>query len=320
MVIYSRIQNSSVQNVSLDANQQIANLSMLEVGSSGSWGCSVCESKLIQKLSAFMTLSEAELSVLERLSKNRRTFVVGRDLIHQGQSDQKAYILNSGWACAYKILQDGQRQIVDFQMPGDFMGFRNILLNMSDLSIEPVTDIEVTEINISDLLGVFDSAPRLMIAVEWALFRDEAVMVEHLIDVARRNSTERVAHFLLELGLRLELVGMANQSGYACPLTQNLLADAIGLSQAHVNRVLRVLRENGMVTFRDGFVRFDDYASLTKFAQFDATYLDQAAPSLRPSLLFSKVSPRVANTAYKSTKYSNGGVPGQYELMNSGVS
>jgi CRP-like cAMP-binding protein len=265
-----------------------------------------------------MILSEAELSILERFSKNRRTFVAGRDLIHQGQSDQVAYILNSGWACSYKLLQDGQRQIVDFQIPGDFLGLRSILLNTSDHSIEPVTDIEVTEINIADLLDVFASTPRLMIAVLWAVSRDNALVVEHLIDVGRRSASERMAHFLLELGLRLELVGMANQSGYACPLTQYLLADAVGLSAVHVNRVLRKLRDNGMVTFRDGFVRFDDYVSLTEFAQFDPTYLDQAAPRLRPSLLSGKVNLRVANGGAKSTKYSHGAVPGHFELAKRG--
>ncbi len=74
---------------------------------------------LVRKLGAFVALSDAELSVLASLHKRRRTFVAGRDLVHQGQSDQAAYILASGWACSYKLLEDGQRQIVDFQIPGD---------------------------------------------------------------------------------------------------------------------------------------------------------------------------------------------------------
>lgn len=235
---------------------------------------------LLRKLGAFVALSEAEISVIDRLHKRRRTFVAGRDLVHQGQSDQAAYILMSGWACSYKILQDGQRQIVDFQIPGDFLGLRSVLLHMSDHSIEPVTDIEVTEVHVSDLLGAFAQTPRLATAVLWAASRDEAMVVEHLVDIGRRDAAERMGHFLLELGSRLTLVGMGSKAGYDCPLTQYLLADAMGLSAVHVNRVLRQLREAGLVTFRDGHVAFDNYERLTEFADFDPTYLDQIGPLL----------------------------------------
>ncbi|MBE0455200.1 MAG: Crp/Fnr family transcriptional regulator [Roseovarius sp.] len=237
-------------------------------------------SPFVRKLGAFVALSAPELSVLASLHKRRRTFVAGRDLIHQGQSDQAAYILASGWACSYKLLEDGQRQIVDFQMPGDFLGLRSILLNVSDHSIEPVTDIEVTEIHITDLLDAFAQTPRLATAVLWAASRDEAMVVEHLVDLGRRDAVKRMAHFLLELGARLALIGLGSKDGYACPLTQYLLADALGLSAVHVNRALRKLREGGMVTFRDGFVAFDDYDQLASFAQFDPSYMDHKGPLL----------------------------------------
>lgn len=235
---------------------------------------------LVRKLSSFVALSEAGLGVLESLHKRRRTFVAGRDLVHQGYSDQSAYILISGWACSYKLLADGQRQIVDFQIPGDFLGLRSVVLHISDHSVEPVTDIEVTEVHLSDLMGVFSSTPRLATAVFWAVSRDEAMVVEHLVNIGRRDAEERVAHFLLELGARLALVGLGSRTGYACPLTQYLLADALGLSSVHINRVLRKLREAGMVSFRDGFVTFNNYDRLVEFADFERTYLDQIGPLL----------------------------------------
>lgn len=219
--------------------------------------------------------------MLESLHKRRRTFVAGRELLHQGQSDQSAYILVSGWACSYKILQDGQRQIVDFQIPGDFLGLRSVLLKMSDHSIEPITDIEMTEILVTDLMEAFAQTPRLALAILWAASRDEAMVVEHLVDIGRRNSVERTAHFLLELGARLTLIGAGSQSGYHCPLTQQHLADALGLSAVHVNRVLRQLREMGLLTFRGGFVRIENYERLAHFAEFEPAYLDQNGPLLR---------------------------------------
>jgi CRP-like cAMP-binding protein len=101
---------------------------------------SVEHSPLTRKLSAFVALSKVELAVLERLHQRRRTFAAGRDLVHQGQSDQAAYILSSGWVCSYKIQPDGTRQIVDFQVPGDFLGLRSVLLRTSDHSFEPIVD------------------------------------------------------------------------------------------------------------------------------------------------------------------------------------
>ncbi|MEX1660738.1 Crp/Fnr family transcriptional regulator [Thioclava sp. 15-R06ZXC-3] len=239
------------------------------------------DSPLSRKLATFVALSDTELAVLDSLHKRRRIFVAGRDLVLQGQTEQAAYILCSGWACSNKLLQDGQRQIVDFQIPGDFLGLRSVLLHISDHSIEPVTDIEVTEILASDLLDAFAHTPRLATAVLWAASRDEAMVVEHLVDVGRRNAAERMAHFLLELGARLSLVGMGEKASFACPLTQYHLADALGLSAVHINRVLRQLREAGMVTFRDGRVTFDNYEKACAFTQFDPTYLDQHGPLLK---------------------------------------
>jgi CRP-like cAMP-binding protein len=238
-------------------------------------------SPLARKLAAFVALSETELAVLERLHSRRRVFVAGRDLVHQGQSEHAAYILAAGWVCSYKLQPDGTRQIVDFQVPGDFLGLRSVLLRTSDHSFEPVVRIEAAEVLAADLLDALAKTPRLATAILWAASRDEAMVVEHLVGVGRRDADARVAHFLLELASRLALVGMGGRAGYECPLTQYHLADALGLSAIHVNRILRRLREDGLVTFRDGHVRFDDHDRLVALAQFDPAYLDQDGPLLK---------------------------------------
>lgn len=138
----------------------------------------------------------------------------------------------------------------------------------------------MSEIKASDLIDAFSQNQRLATAVLWAASRDEAMVVEHLIDLGRRNAIERLAHFLLELGSRLTLIGTGNTAGYACPLTQYHLADALGLSAVHVNRALRQLREKGLVTFQNGRVNFDSYDRLVAFAGFDPAYLDQTGPFL----------------------------------------
>lgn len=237
-------------------------------------------SPLTRKLSAFVALSKAELAVLARLHRRSRTFASGRDLVHQGQSDQAAYILSKGWVCSYKLQPDGTRQIVDFQIPGDFLGLRSVLLRTSDHSFEPIVDIEAAEVLTRDLLNAFAETPRLATAILWAASRDEAMVVEHLVGIGRRDADARMAHFLLELGSRLMLVGFGSKEGYDCPLTQYHLADALGLSAVHVNRVLRQLREAGLLTFRDGRVTFHDLERLVALAEFDPAYLDLTGPLL----------------------------------------
>ena len=238
-------------------------------------------SPLARKLGAFVALSEPELAALAVFHQRRRTFEPGVDLVRQGQLGQLAYILADGWVCSYKLLPSGTRQIVDFQVPGDFLGLRSVLFRTSDHNVEAMTKVEVSEVLPNDLIDAFANTPRLATAVLWAASRDEAMVVEHLVDIGRRNALERTAHFLLELGARLKLVGLGTRQGYACPLSQYMLADALGLSAVHINRVLRQLREEGLLTFRSGQVIFDDFERLVELADFDTAHLDQDGPLLR---------------------------------------
>ena len=105
----------------------------------------------------------------------------------------------------------GTRQIVDFQIPGDFLGLRSVLFRTADHNIEPITTVEASEVLARDLLEAFAKTPRLATAVLWAASRDEAMVVEHLVDLGRRNALERTVHFLLELGARLKLVGLGSR-------------------------------------------------------------------------------------------------------------
>jgi len=240
----------------------------------------ISDSPLARKLGTYVALSEVELLVLENLHKRRRSLDAGKDLFLEGQTGQCAYILAAGWVCSYKILPDGGRQIVDFQIPGDFLGLRSVLLRAADHNVQAVTPIEISEVSANDLLNAFSKTPRLAAAVLWAASRDEAMVVEHLVGLGRRDAAERTAHLLLELGSRMVLAGLGTPAGYPCPLSQYLLSDALGLSAVHINRVLRQLREDGLVTFRKGKVIFDDFDGLVEFADFDKSYLDDG-PLLR---------------------------------------
>lgn len=241
----------------------------------------ILKSPLTRKLAAFVAMSDADLEILTRFHRSRKTFLPGHEMVTEGQSDQTAFILAEGWACSYKIMPDGERQIVDFQIPGDFLGLRSVLFRTSDHSIEAITRIEASVVVSSDLLDGFGQSARLATAILWAASRDEAMVVEHLVNLGRRSADERMGHVLLELGARLKLVGLGDKTGFDCPLTQYHLADALGLTPVHVNRVLRNLREAELLTFKKRRVTIHDFERLKEFSGFDIDYRDHDGPLLR---------------------------------------
>jgi CRP-like cAMP-binding protein len=226
-------------------------------------------SALVQKLNRFLPLESDELASLAGLEARRRQIPALTEVVHERQEGHHAFILQEGWACAYKLLPDGGRQVIDFSIPGDFMGLRSVLLRASDHAFAAVSDIVVAEVSARQMIETFQRVPRLGAAIE-------AMVVEHLVNIGRRSALVRTAHLLLELGLRLQLVGLGSQSGFACPLNQYLLADALGLTAIHVNRVLRQLRELRLVTFREGHVEFHDLEGLRALAEYHGGYLDQS--------------------------------------------
>jgi CRP-like cAMP-binding protein len=222
-----------------------------------------------------LSLDEVELAVIGRLEERRRSITAGTELVHERQVGHHAYILKEGWACSYKLLPDGGRQVIDFPIPGDVVGLRSVLLRAADHSFAAVTDVAVAEVTAAQMMAVFEQAPRLGVALLWAASRDEAMVVEHLVNIGRRSALVRTAHFLVELGLRLQWAGLGSATGFACPLNQYLLADAVGLTAIHVNRILRQLRERKLLTFRDGKVVFHDLHRLRQLAGHHSGYLDQ---------------------------------------------
>ncbi|MFK0166463.1 Crp/Fnr family transcriptional regulator [Rhizobium sp. NPDC090279] len=209
----------------------------------------------------------------DTLPTHKRTFMKGHDLIHEGQRGQNAYLLRDGWACSYRILHDGTRQIINFHIPGDLVGIRRLITFASDDNLCAITRMEAEEISVDDLSIALRGNSCLAMSILWSAFRDEAIVTQHLIDVGRRHPINRAAHLFLELGSRLNLAGLGTKTAFECPLTQSLVADALSLTTVHFNRVLRQLRELNAMTFHDGRVAFLDSRKLEHLADFDSSYL-----------------------------------------------
>jgi CRP-like cAMP-binding protein len=161
-------------------------------------------------------------------------------------------------------------------VPGDCLGLRSVLLRTSDHSFATITDALVSIVPSQRITSLFHDRPRLGAAILWAASRDEAMTVEHLVNIGRRSAIEGMAHLILELYERLQLVGLATPTGFDCPLNQHAFADALGLSAIHVNRTLRQLRERGLITLSGHRLVIHDPEKLRELAEYDSSYLDQS--------------------------------------------
>lgn len=232
------------------------------------------DSVLARKLNTFLPLSPDELTCLAEIQSAPVTVKRGQELVHEGQTGHKAFVFHAGWACSYKNLPDGGRQIISFPIAGDCVGLRSVLLRTADHSFSTLTDAVVSSVTSAHVLRCVTEFPRLGAALLWAASRDEAMVVEHLVRIGRRSAVERTAHFFMELAERLSLIGLATEAEFKCPLSQFVLADALGLTAIHVNRVLRQLREQGLLTVRKGRVHIHDLNRLRKLAGFQGGYLN----------------------------------------------
>ena len=226
------------------------------------------ETALVRKLDAFVELTGAEKVCLAELQSPPFAVKRGKELLQEGHAGNRVVILRTGWASSYKDLPDGARQIINFPVPGDCVGLRSVLLRTSDHSFAALTDAQVSFVEATRMLELLDDSPRLRAAFLWSAARDEAMTVEHLVSIGRRNALERTAYFFMELAERLKLVGLAEETEFRCPLNQYVLADALGLSAIHVNRVLRLLRELNLLTLKAGKVFLLDIDGLRKLAGY----------------------------------------------------
>lgn len=202
-----------------------------------------------------------------------RTVRPGREIVSEGRPCSSVFLLTEGIAIRYRILRDGQRQILNFLLPGDFAGITSCRFESALFSIKTLTDTSLRPIPLQRLLALFETHPRLAAKLFWSFACEAAILGEHLIAIGRRSATERVAHFLLELLVRLQERGLAEERSYRLPLTQELISDALGLSLPYVNRVLAKLRTDGLVRIKDKLVVIDNIEELAAVADFESGYL-----------------------------------------------
>ncbi|HUN41464.1 MAG TPA: Crp/Fnr family transcriptional regulator [Acetobacteraceae bacterium] len=228
---------------------------------------------LADKLTAYLTLSAEEFDYLAALHEPRRKLARHRDIIVAGRRYDQLFILCSGVVSRYKVLADGKRQILNLGLPGDLIGLPSSLFDAAVNSVSAVTDVIIAPVPFAKLFALFSRFPRVATALFWSSASEAAMFGEHLVNLGRRSAYQRLAHLVLELLVRLRAVGLGDERSYNLPLTQELMADVLGLSGPHINRMIRSLRDEGLATIEGQRVTIHDVAALSALAGFDERYL-----------------------------------------------
>jgi CRP-like cAMP-binding protein len=228
---------------------------------------------LLRKLSNFTKLSDEECAAVTECTQDVHEFGAREDVISQGDRTGGVKLLLEGFACRYKVLEDGRRQIVAYFVPGDLCDLRVFILKRMDHSIGAIVASKVAEISPENILKLTHDYPTLTRALWWSTLVEEAIAREWIVNVGQRSALERMAHLFCELLYRFRAVGLNEGNSCTLPLTQVELAETLGLSSVHVNRTLQELRRQKLITLENGTLSIQDLDALKEVSFFNPDYL-----------------------------------------------
>lgn len=242
----------------------------------------------ITRLRRYIDLAPADITDLRSLLEGDLNVGKRRDLVVDGYEYRKLCFVRDGVAARYKLLRNGKRQIVSILLPGDVVGLPGSFLDQANFSVIALSDMKLEVCSLDDFVALCYRRPKFGLALSWLAAHEATMYAERIIDIGRRTSIERLAHFLLEIHCRLLLVGRAAENGFELPISQEVMSDALGLSVPHLNRMLAKLRSDGMIAAEGRHVTFVDRKALQLMAHFQPATLTRipvapapAAPPLR---------------------------------------
>lgn len=194
-------------------------------------------------------------------------FAAGARIMTEGDRNPPLYTVASGWAMRFKMLQDGRRQILSFVLPGDVIGFQAQFFETAVTSIEAITEVSLCVVPYQDIAGLYQEQPEVAFRFAALTADQKRMMEEQLLSLGQRTAPERVAALILDLYGRAEARDMVRGDGMPFPLTQQHIADALGISLVHANRTLKQLQRNGLFRIKGRRLQLLDAAALEKVAQ-----------------------------------------------------
>lgn len=228
--------------------------------------------RFLWELNSHRPLDEADRRAILDLPMRIRKLDHGGYLVREGDLPVICSVLIEGFAFRQKVTGDGSRQIIALCIPGDAVDLQNMFLNVSDHAVQMLTRGTVADLNRSDLQQLALSRPAIGAAIIKTSLVEASIMREWVVNVGRRDARERIAHVLCEFAVRLEARGLSS-GGFELPMTQEQLADTTGLTPVHVNRVLKGLEADGLITRQRRQIHFPDWRALQQVGDFSRQYL-----------------------------------------------
>jgi CRP-like cAMP-binding protein len=228
---------------------------------------------MVRKLERRARLGEDDREALVALPHQIRHVAAAAHLIRDGDKTEHCCLLLSGFAYRHKITGEGGRQVLSLHLAGDFVDLQNGLLEVADHNVQMLTDGDVAFIPREAIKALALARPAVGVAMWVDTLVDSAIFREWVVNVGRRDARTRIAHILCEFSLRLEEAGLAENHRYELPMTQEQLADAVGLTSVHVNRVLRQLGEEGLISRNKRAITIEDWGRMRDAGDFNERYL-----------------------------------------------
>ncbi|MEQ1669330.1 MAG: Crp/Fnr family transcriptional regulator [Hyphomicrobium sp.] len=236
-----------------------------------------CQHCPLKKMEVFRVVAASEMEFIESFKNGELSADTGATILAEGTSGPHMFTVLSGWAFRYKTLADGRRQILNFVLPGDFLGLQSSMMSEMQHSVEALTPMVLCVFPRNKLWNLYSSHPSLAFDLTWLASRSERLLDENLLSVGRRSASERAAFVLFDIFVRCRQLGLTNGNRVPFPFTQQHLADSLGMSLVHTNKTLQKLIARRLFKWKNGM-----FELLDEKRMMDEANIESVPPALRP--------------------------------------
>ncbi len=228
-----------------------------------------CERCPLRDLSIFRSFEPEELAFVRSFKKGELTAERGATVLVEGSHSAHLYTVLSGWGFRYKLMADGRRQILNYVMPGDLLGLQGTLMGEMQHSIEALSPLLLCVFERDKLEQLYRNQPGLAFDITWLAAREEQMLDENLLSIGRRTALERAAYLIAFLSSRAKVVGLNGNGAVSLPITQQHVADTLGLSLVHTNKTMRKLADRSLLRWREKGCEVLDLDGLLRVARWE---------------------------------------------------
>ncbi|MGN6469905.1 MAG: Crp/Fnr family transcriptional regulator [Rhizobiaceae bacterium] len=230
-----------------------------------------CEQCPLRKLPVFRPFEKEELIFISRFKTGELSVDRGATLLVEGSHSAHLYTALTGWGFRYKLLPDGRRQILNYVMPGDLIGLQGSLMEAMSHSVEALSPMLLCVFEREQLHELYRRHPGLAYDITWLASREEQMLDENLLSVGRRTALERAAYLIAFIAQRSAAVALDAARPLEIPMTQQHIADTLGLSLVHTNKTLRKLVHRGLISWQERGCSVRDLQGLLGVARWEGT-------------------------------------------------